>query len=87
MTCEEARTSMHFHLDGDDHLHVKNARQHTASCIQCERHILDLQEVEDRLRSLQRYAAPVDLKERILLAVRDTTQKRPLRAISQMQQM
>ncbi len=84
MTCDEARTSMHFHLDGDDHLHVQNARRHTASCMHCERHMLDLQEVEDRLRTLKRYAAPADLKERILLAVRDTTQKRPLRARPQL---
>ena len=78
MTCEEARTSMHFHLDGDEHLHVKKARAHTATCIYCERHVLDLQEVEQGLRSMARYAAPQGLRKRILEAVIDLPQKRPL---------
>lgn len=78
MTCEEARTSMHFHLDGDDHLHVKKARAHTASCMHCERHVLDLKEVEEGLWSLKRYQAPQGLRERIVQSVMGTPQKRSL---------
>lgn len=88
MTCEEARTSMHFHLDGDEHLHVINARVHTASCMHCERHVLDLQETEMRLKELKKYAAPPGLQRRILDAVVGMQQKRPLiaRAESEFEQ-
>lgn len=79
VTCEEARTSIHFHLDGDDHVHVRRACEHTAACVQCERHLLDLREVEEGLKGLVRYAAPAGLKERILAVVKDRPQKQPLR--------
>lgn len=82
MTCEEARTSMHYHLDGDDHLHVKKARVHTASCAHCERHVMDLQRVEYGLQSLQKFSAPSGLRDRILEAVKEVPQKRPLRSRS-----
>ena len=78
MTCDEARTSIHFHLDGDDHHHVQRAREHTHACIRCEQNLLDLQEVERALRDMKRYAAPADLKARIIQAVSERPQKRPL---------
>lgn len=81
MTCEEARTSMHFHLDGDDHRHARSAREHATSCVHCERHLLDLKEVERHLTALPAHAAPTGLKSRILAAVRDLPQKPPLREL------
>ncbi|MCY0874869.1 MAG: hypothetical protein OWT28_01080 [Firmicutes bacterium] len=79
MTCEEAQRSMHYHFDGDDHLHVRKARAHAASCTDCGRHVMDLEMVEQGLRSLQKFAAPPGLRDRILEAVREVPQKRPLR--------
>ncbi len=78
MTCDEARTSIHFHLDGDEHHHVQRAREHARGCVHCERHLLDLEEVERALKGLKRYAAPPDLKEHIMRAVSQASQKRPL---------
>lgn len=78
MTCDEARTSIHFHLDGDDHHHVQRAREHTRECGRCEQNLLDLQEVERALRGMPRYAAPADLKARIIQTVSELPQKRPL---------
>lgn len=78
VTCEEARTHIHFHLDGDDHPHVKRAQLHTAACVQCGEHMYDLKEVEVRLQGLRRYAAPAGLRESVLAMVRDVPQKRPL---------
>lgn len=80
MTCEEARTSMHYHFDGDDHQHVRNARAHAATCAHCERHVTELEVVERELKSLRKYAAPPGLRDRILDAVRAVPQKRPLRS-------
>lgn len=82
MTCEEARASMHFHLDGDEHLHVERARVHTAGCMHCERHVRALIEVEQELKRLKRYAAPSGLTERILQSVQGIPQKRPLARVT-----
>ena len=77
MTCEEARTSIHFHLDGDDHAHARSAREHASSCVHCGQHLLALQEVEQMLRTLPRLAAPGGLRGRILETARRLTQMQP----------
>lgn len=79
LRCEEARANIHFHLDGDDHPHAHRAREHASSCVYCERHLLELREVERRLMALPLQAAPAGLRDRVLAAVRDLPQKPPLR--------
>jgi anti-sigma factor RsiW len=79
MTCEEARVSMHFHLDGDEHLHVLHARAHTESCRECHAHVSTLQTIEQSLRALSRHVAPSGLKESVLSMAATMPQKQPLR--------
>jgi hypothetical protein len=78
VNCDEARVSIHFHLDGDDHLHVKKARAHVAACTHCEQHVSELLEIEYSLKGLQKYAAPAGLKERIVQSVQCMPQKQAL---------
>ncbi|KUO95140.1 hypothetical protein ATW55_13375 [Ferroacidibacillus organovorans] len=79
VTCEEAKQTLHFHLDGDDHHpHVKNAHHHRVTCAHCAAHLDQLKEVERGLRSMAQLSAPSSLHERIMKRVQTAIQKRPL---------